>query len=206
MKNEVSGQQQEASSQAQCKAVEVDYINSLLDIASTGNDQHRPSAEIDIVPVIKRPADISIDRHTDILCRTFTVAGLGFALPVSFVESMLTKVKVKSYKGEGMISWTATATADCSAISIIDLKPLIMGTEKETGGFRDAEDGAVNVMLIKGSCLGIVYQQDTGEQRVLPEQVCWRNQSSSRHWLAGTVRQHGLSILDLEGIFNLLGL
>ncbi len=59
-------------------------------------------------------------------------------------------------------------------------------------------------LLIQHRKLAIEYQQLIKVETIDEASVCWRTENSQREWLAGTAREVGVAILDLENIQQML--
>ena len=78
-------------------------------------------------------------------------------------------------------------------LAIVNLATLLRPKEKvlETG--MDSKQ----YLLIQHRQLAIECQKILELETIEKNFVCWRNENSQRKWLAGTVKQQGIAILDL---------
>ncbi len=85
---------------------------------------------------------------------------------------------------------------DDEQLTIVNLSALIKPNAE------NIETGASNkqYLLIQHRQLAIECQQILEVQTIDKTLVCCRNENSQRKWLAGTVKQQGIAILDLENL------
>lgn len=202
MKNENITQDINKQVQSVCQTVELEYINSMLNIGCS--DPGRDETPVNIVnsEQIRVPVDMSINKQADVECKVFSIAGLNLALPLSNVKTILQQHEILPVNGKGL--HIGTINNNDEAIKVIDLTYLIMNGENEFDCASNYSGKRVDIILLKGSSVGIIYELELGNQIISPQHVRWRNATSDRLWLAGTVKQQGLSLLDLQGILDLI--
>lgn len=182
--------------------VERQYINCMLNVICS--DQESETAALNIVnhKEVDGAIDLSINKHADIECKVFNIAGLNLAVPLSSVKSILYKQEVLPGSSKGLGVGKINNNGD--DIRVIDLSFLMMNGECDFNHTKKYTGKKLDIVLLKGNLMGILFDKEMTEQKVLQQHVCWRNETSDRLWLAGTVKQYGLSLLDLEGILDLL--
>ena len=197
MKNDNTAQMVQQPCQ-QTHAVEAEYINSMLNICCA--DTVRQDVLTD--------ADKSHEENNnaDIDCKVFKVSGLRLALPLSTVKDTLKQQKIMLTNTEDMKTDMCIGKINNNGdvINVIDLTSLIMNGIDNIDYLKTYETKLVDILLLKGSSLGIVCEEEIETQTISREHVCWRNDESDRAWLAGTVKQKGFSLLDKQGILSLL--
>lgn len=182
--------------------VEKEYINSMLNINCSNMVRDEVPVNIVNTEESHEPVDLCFDKHADVECKVFSVAGLNLALPLSCIKAILHQQKILS--GSDRRLCIGTVKNNDEDIKVIDLTYLIMNTEDDIDDRNKVVEKQVDIILLKGFSVGIIYEQELEDQIILHQHVCWRNTTSDRYWLAGTVKQKGLSLLDLEGITKLL--
>ena len=183
--------------------LEKEYINCMLNNVCFGSLNDVVIDEPDIPPV----TIMSKEQYEkpEIECKVFSVAGLNLALPLLNIRDNLHQqeiLSVKKSKQAGMC--IGSINFENESIKIVDLRSIIMDGVNNFDLVNDYEGNRADVLLIKGCELGIIYDECIQTQIISNEDVCWRNTSSDRTWLAGTVIKYGLSLLDLEGVVNSL--
>lgn len=185
------------------QAIEKDYINNMLDI---------PCSEIVSDHSVKHVVTADFVSHKrlyegrNIECRIFRIAGLNLALPLLSICKTMGQQKIlsvnKKIKKSGMC--IGGINHENKFIKIADLTFLIMKGEDNTAHASKYEGKRVDVLFINECAAGIIYDEVIQTQIISYEDVCWRDSSSDRTWLAGTVKQYGFSLLDAQGIIDLL--
>ncbi|VAW51224.1 hypothetical protein MNBD_GAMMA06-2182 [hydrothermal vent metagenome] len=184
------------------QTIEKEYLNSML-----GIEQHD-----------NRPAVVhheSIDHNeaykkSSIKCKIFNIAGLNIAVPASSIREILKKSAIEQpiTKQQTILSGNSkntqpTMCAGCinfnnEMINIIDIEYLAMNIS------RDCKHKLTDIVLLKSSSAGFttgfICDASLNEQTILSEQIHWRDVNSKHNWLAGTVAQLGLALLDIENI------
>ena len=185
----------------QTQLIEKEYINSMLDSIS----------DVDLCNekvLFEEPVSIPSYINTDVECKVFKVSGLNFALPLASVKGVL-KHQVISMEDEknmhdGMSVGVINNDNDNDVIQVLDLTYLIMNDITDINNSKISNENKVDILLLAGSSAGIVFEEEIDVQVLLKEDVCWRNATSDRVWLAGTVKKKGLSLLDHQGILGIL--
>jgi len=182
-----------STEQADCQAIlqiEKEYIDSMLDI-----DQFDIGS-----PVVHHESINHSEAYkkSDIECSVFNIAGLNIALPASSIRETVKQQAILPGNGENS---QATMCAGSIAfnnemIDVIDIEYLVMNKRNE--------HKLADIVLIKGCSTGFIYETSLDNQTISSTQVHWRDANSKRVWLAGTVAQMGLALLDIEGLVKLL--
>lgn len=178
--------------QTDCQSIQLiekEYINSMLGIDQLDADpvfvQHE---NIDHSEAYKKPG---------IECSIFNITGLNIAVPVSSLREILEQTTlINSHSQAGICAGTINHNNE--TIDVIDIEYLVMNKN------RDCKQKPTSVALLKGSSTGFIYDQRLDKQTIISEQVHWRDANSQRVWLAGTVAQQGLALLDIDGVLRLL--
>ncbi len=186
--------------QTDCQAshlIEEEYINAML---GAGHQ------EIDS-PVID---DGIIDHNAaykepSIECRVFNIAGMDIALPASSIREIFRPQVFPDGQSKSLPALHAgTIDHNDETIELIDIKQLIMNGSNAGESTGNHVNKLTDILLLRGSPTGFLCNETFDEQTVANEQVRWRDAGSERIWLAGTVSQMGLILLDIEGVIRLL--
>jgi hypothetical protein len=182
----------------QTHIIENEYINSMLNatcsdvITRVGHHDHVTHMEI--------------DKYSAVECKVFRISGLNLALPLLSVKELLHQQEIildnDKYLKTGLSIGCVINQDD--VIEIIDLNGLINNDINDSNYIKRYDGKRVDIVLLKGSSIGIIYEHEVNNQTILHKDVCWRNEKSKRTWLAGTVKNKGFSILDVKGIHSLL--
>lgn len=182
------------SKQTDCQTVQLierEYINSML-----GIDQ------LDSSPAVIQHQSI---KHKDayikpaIECSVFSIAGLNIAVASSSIREIIEQAILTNDDNNSQSSVSAGSFDHANeSIDVIDIEYLVMNNN------RDGKQKSTGVVLLKGCSTGFIYDQQLTSQTILSEQVHWRDANSQRIWLAGTVAELGLALLDIEGLLELL--
>lgn len=137
-------------------------------------------------------------------CQLISVAGLRLALPLSsfsqilpWPENIVPAINAKSRLIGHMHHRT-------SVLDIVDLSGIIMN--RESGELtQNGNNQYSSVILLQGGNTCLPCDEVIDVVTVNPDKVCWRNTGSQRIWLAGTIKNEGYALLDVEGIMRLLG-
>ena len=171
--------------------IEREYINSLLDV-----DQ------VDDSPVIVQHESIDhseVFKQPEIACQIFNIAGMNIAVPVSSIREIIEQaVPINTENNSSPSMLAGTISHKSEAIELIDIEYLIMNKNSAHGQIANG------VVLLKGSSTGFIYEEPPAGQSILSQDVHWRDANSQRLWLAGTVAQLGMALLDIDGLLKLL--
>ena len=166
--------------QVQQQHVEIDYINSLLGVDS----QQR--TENETVEITKNSQALhNTDIKDDSLYQLLLVDGLKLAIPLSEITQAV-DYNNAVIKGDMLLHHGEQLT-------IINLSALIWPQKKVLEAGSDSKQ----YLLIQHRQLAIECQQILEMKTIEKHLVCWRNENSQRKWLAGTVKQQNIAILDL---------
>ncbi len=194
--NEESGVRSSSSLRAQL--IEKEYLNSML------NSSCLESAIPETKSVLVNYADVY--KCDPIECTVFEIENINMALPRSIIRAILSKQEIaidRSHLGhQEMI--VGTVDIDNETVEIIDLACLVMNGVDNNCAKTQETDSISKVILLKGCSVGILYDEIHDDKMVSHDQVCWRNETSSRPWLAGTIAQMGFALIDVQGILALL--
>lgn len=188
------------NTQTECQTtqlIEKEYINSMLGIDSqcdTSHDNQQP-------PVDYREAYES----NSIDCQVFDIAGLKIAVPDMYIKKILMQQQLlidKSDKSQSAI-YAGTIEHDNKIIEIIAIENLLMNGITNSKTTSDDINKPKNIILIKGSTTGLTCNERLANQIILKENIHWRDDSSQRIWLAGTITQMGLALVDISGLIEL---
>ena len=177
--------------------VEINYIDSLLHDDSQQRSSTTGVATAAGVSLINNSASqqtldakltVNPEPAADSLYQLVLVDGLKLAIALSEITQALDQSNaiIKNHQ----------LFHDGEQLTIVNLAALIK---------PNAENFATDVsnkqyLLIQHRQLAIECQQILELQTIDKTLVCWRNENSQRKWLAGTVKQYGIAILDLENL------
>jgi len=193
----LSGVETASASGKNSVLIEKEYINSML------NDVCEEA------PVVELIADI-IDYSTTYKCETiectvFDVGNINLALPTSLIRKNVSeKVDLPDHNNvletEMLLG---RIKIDEEMVDIIDLECLVMNGIESDFYSSKSKKSFLNIILLTGCSIGIAHDGDLEEKTVSHSQVCWRNKTSKRLWLAGTVSKMGFSLIDVAGILEM---
>jgi len=187
--------------QSDCQAVhliEKEYINNMLGTCCQGIDSSDAANKtIDFNKAYKKP---------DIECRVFNIAGLNIAVPASNIRKILKQQQIllNVQKKSEPSMYIGKIDHNDEIIDVIDIERLAMNGINSIDNSNDNKQPLTDIVLLKDSSTGFTCSATLDNQTISKEHVRWRDADSKRIWLAGTVAQMGLSLLDIEGIIRLL--
>lgn len=201
-------------------AIELDYLGCLLgeDARSSqqvvepmdeghgdeghGDDGHGNEAEAAAAPAHDEARDeAAVDRAVDAgaatpLWQVVQVAGMKLAvaneeadvldaLPADFtLNNRLGSLCLGSYTGER------------GKVFVLNIEQLIRGQSV----MPDWENPGLALLAFRRYPLAMPCDAVLGKQPVDPQAVTWRGENSARRWLAGTLKEQGLALLDIDGL------
>jgi len=197
MKTENNAQDVRAVCQ-QTHNIEKEYLNSMLH--ATCSEALMQDASHD------KDNNSKSDNTSDIECKVLSISGLNLALPLPKIKGILKQkeilLDIEKFLETGVQIGTVNDHDD--VIEVVDLTYLIMNNINDIDYLSKYSGKRVDITLLEGSRVGIIFDKEVEIQTISKEQVCWRSETSERIWLSGTVKQKGLSLLDTDGILNLL--
>lgn len=180
--------------------IEKDYISNMLGIAEQSIEHiaDRDEVQHEIID-FNQPY-----KNSDFECQIFSIAGLNIAVANESIADTVcqqTILQNDDQASPGLLAGTIN-TGD-KTIQVIDLEFLVMNgigdTEKAI-----AENKPADIVLLKSSTIGFIGDAPVDTKTINKEHVHWRDSDSKRVWLAGTVAQMGIALLDIEGVISLL--
>lgn len=143
------------------------------------------------------------DAHS-IECMLVKVGGINMALALENVANIIVwpaKVWLPADKHDcviGLISYKDMA---------VDLVPIILLIKpdmKEVVTLETFKGEAKTIVILQDSEIGLVC--DEAEEKVVlrKDDICWRGEESKRKWLAGTIKEEGLALLDAGEIIAMI--
>lgn len=215
-------------------SVEEDYLNSLLSpllvneerndpvMSQTGSEKstHQPAVVHDVKNDDKEtdstqssnPSDVagaingslqSMRQMTPFSCQLVSVAGLKLALPLFSYTKILPwsdQLVLEQCKQPCLIGHVQY---DVCVFDVVDLARLITGRPANDQA-NNGEHFCSHVLLLQDGSTCLPCNDLLDIVTLEPEKVCWRNSDSKRIWLAGTVKDEGYALLDIEGIMKLI--
>lgn len=184
--------------------IEKEYINNMLDI-----NCHTLASTETLDEVSDATTDVEIDHNeaynsAQIECTVFNIVGLNIAVPVSNIREILLQQQIlkNTEKNSQATVCAGSINHNNETINVIDIEHLIMNG---AGGSSSQDESPLSdIVLLKNTSTGFIANKILDKQTVSKQDVHWRDANSERIWLAGTVAQLGLSLLDIEGVINLL--
>lgn len=136
-------------------------------------------------------------------CQVITVAGIKLALPLSsFTQVFPWPEVLKPTNSKNYIAGHIQHGA--CVFDIVDLSGLIMD-RPITELVEDDESSYSHVILLQDGSTCLPCDETLEVVTVNPDKVCWRTSNSKRAWLAGTIKDEQLALLDADKIMRLLG-
>jgi hypothetical protein len=186
-----------ATDKPSIELIEKDYINSMLGIDCP-------------VPVTKDIKHELVDykkvyESDSFECQVFNIAGLHIAVPASNLRQTLSQQLIVENTADNSRSTICAGHIkhDEEDIEVIDIEALAMNGSAAAETMNRYKNTLLNIALIKGATTGFICNEQLDAITILKTQVHWRDADSERIWLAGTVAQMGLALLDIEGLIKL---
>lgn len=198
--------------------IEKEYINSMLNTPcpeAMVPDKHHLDVKNDVTSHDDVKNDITvhddvnyieIDNSSGNEYKVFCIAGLNLAFPLADIKGLLKNQHIELDNEKFLETGMCIGKTDYlnENIVVIDLTNLIMNDVHDFDYLKKYDGKTLDIVLLKNSSAGIIYEREIDNQTILQENVCWRNEESNRIWLAGTVKKQGFSLLDAEGILSLI--
>ncbi len=163
--------------------IEKNYIDSLLDV-DTQQKIESHAADSKVVKKLKTPSTKLNNVITDdSLYQLVSVDGLKFAISLSEITMVVDH--------SNSIIQDKLLLHHEEQLTIVSLAALIGSNDINT------EVDNKQFLLIQHRKIAIECQKIHQIETIEKNLVCWRNENSQRKWLAGTVKQLGVAILDL---------
>ena len=157
--------------------VEIDYINTMLNaeestvVKDDANHPHNESILVDV-------------KNQGNLYQLFLIS--GFKVAVLQSEILTDKKIAISDKVDGVLSY------ESDDYKVIDIGFLI----NPSGGLSTSNQ----YILLKKQRLALPHEELLGQERIDKKTICWRNENSQRLWLAGTVKDRNILLLDIQSL------
>lgn len=179
-------------------SIEKEYINSML------NDTYAedPAAEL-ITDVVDYSAAYKCE---DIECIVFGIEGINLALPTSLIKKNISEKIDLLDHNNGLETGMRLGKIkiDKEMVDIINLECLVMNGIETKCYSSEYKKSVSNVILLRGCSVGIAHDGAVAIETISHNKVCWRNETSNRLWLAGTVSKMGFSLIDVTGILGMI--
>lgn len=177
--------------------IEREYIDSMLGIDCRDDLSHN----LQHTPVDYKKAY----ENDNITCSVFNISGLSIAAPDSCIRQVLMQ---QALLKNAMNNSQSTLHAgkieyDNETIEVFDIEYLLLNGVASVENTNDDKNALKNIVLIKGCSAGFICNDQLSNQIISNEHIHWRDSSSKRIWLAGTIAQMGLALLDIEGLITL---
>jgi len=181
--------------------IEKDYISNMLGITEQSIEH---IAEQDAVQ--NEVIDFNqAYKNPDFECRIFNIAGLNIAVASESIADTICQQTILQNDNDqtqpGLLA--GTISTDDKIIQVINLEFLVMNGIGDAGKVI-AGNKPVDIVLLKGSGTGFIGDTPVDTKTISKQDVHWRDDNSKRIWLAGTVAQMGIALLDIEGVISLL--
>lgn len=162
--------------------VEKNYIDNMLGVVC---QQSADESKLESRPVETNSGKAATDFAEIIdenLYQLISVAGVKLAVQLSEISQAVDHVDI-TIENSMLIH-------QGESLGIVDVEQLIKPSDKPSD--------SKHYLLIKNRKIAITCQQVMDIQTIEKETVCWRNENSQRQWLAGTIKQQGIAILDIN--------
>jgi len=138
-------------------------------------------------------------------CQIFNIAGLNIALPTNSINQTLKKQSIiVNEKNNQNTLFAGTINFGNSEIDIINIEYLVMNGVSNNTDLITTKNTPVDIIVLQGINVGFIANDIINTQTINTTDVHWRDNNSQRLWLAGTVAQRGLALLDVTGVIHLL--
>lgn len=130
----------------------------------------------------------------------FRLARLDFALPAARVDTVLPWPPADALSPLPAHGWLGRMRQGDRAIDIADTAAHLLPR-----GHRADAAAAPQVLLLAGTTLGLACDAVVEtEQRLDPQQVCWRGPHGTRRWLAGTLEALRCALIEPDELLAML--
>ena len=211
--------------------VEEAYLDDLLNTGAVHNDQVetelpdvsseanraavscQPSPEAVSQPVETQsgnmdavtPGNALREESVPFACQLIVLAGLRLAIPLSgftrvlpWPDRLLSAEKPQTWRlGEMQYG--------DRRLDIINMAGLIFNRQQQSAPDESTEYSYTSLVLLQDGQTCLPCDEVGDMVTIDPAGVRWRSSDSERLWLAGTIRQEGYALLDLDGIMQLSG-
>lgn len=136
-------------------------------------------------------------------CLVFYVGGLALAAPLAELNGVVpwqdtTPMPNHSPKFLGLLRHQG-----CN-VKVVDLAQVVLPERHQAQALAPAEERVGHIVLIDGGQWGLACERIGEVMTLEPTQVRWRTAQGSRPWLAGTVLEHLVALLDTRSLVGLL--
>ena len=152
------------------------------------------------VPVFTEGAEVLASDEFQILL--FDVSGVKFAVPLDKLNGILewsNDISAMPNRSDWFIGILAERERQ---IKVIDTAIVVVPSKFRT---QHVPENLKKIILIGDSHWGLACDAVSEVITLRRDNVRWRNNSSKRPWLAGTVIEHMCALLDAEEFANMLG-
>jgi len=164
--------------------LEMAYLESLLD-ATANNEKFE--TETNKLPFI---------------CQLIKIAGLKFALPLSSFSHILKYSEILESAESKSDFILENVQIDGHQVRIIDLAQIVLAEDKLKQPINSRQNKYDSIIIMQDARFGLACDEILDTEMLTPEEVCWRNSSSQRLWLAGTVKSGGYALLDVDELLG----
>ncbi len=174
---------------------------------STPMSHHQRAVEEYLEALLTEPEESQKSSHSldwkssPFQAQIISVAGLNLAIPCHYIDAILDERPSDSNRKDfaSMPGYLDTIEYQNQSIHRIDMAHIIFPP-----GFATPSAPGQYTLIIKGYAWGLCCHDIASVITLDPEAVTWRKQAGKRIWLAGTLLEKKLSILDIEGLMTLL--
>ena len=146
--------------------------------------------------------DYSYDREIPFACQLFSLAGLKLAIPLSSFSLVFDKPTIEPSASQ---LWLLDRIQhNNNQLDLIDLGGLMFNRPYHDASHAAARYSYNNIILLPDGKTSLPCEAVLDIVTINPEKVCWRSLDSQRVWLAGTLKEEGYVLLDLDGIMQLI--
>lgn len=145
----------------------------------------------------------SINQDIPFACQLIVLDGLKLAVPLSAFKQVIPWSGELIKLAEPRPWIKGQMRNGQQLLDIVDLSALMHNRQTQPD-IDNQNDKFKSVLLLLGQTICLPCEDVFEIVTVEPDSVCWRSSNSQRLWLAGTVKQEGYAILDIDGIIQLL--
>ena len=143
------------------------------------------------------------DAHS-LECKLIKVDGINMALPIANIANVIAwpgNVYLPADKHDCVVGLMAYKDM---AIDLVPILLLIKPDEKDAATLESFKGEAKTIIILQDSEVGLIC--DEAEENIVlnKDDICWRGEESKRKWLAGTIKEEGLALLDAEEIIAMM--
>lgn len=166
------------------------------------------SADINIVGAENNQDEIVVIEEQEgtcsLECQIVKVNGKRLALPLASIANIIPcpdKVWLDADKHNCVIG---LMPYEDMAVDVVPISFLMNPDGREDTTLESIKDKGDTIVILKDSEIGLACDEAAETILLNKESICWRGEESKRKWLAGTIKEEDLALLDTEEIIVMI--